>query len=72
MSEWQPMETAPKDRFHRVLITDGQQVREAYYFKPDARPGRWHISGTAAVFPYEPTHWQPMPAPPGVTGQEEG
>ena len=69
MSEWQPIETAPKDGT-RVLASQSGHVFTA----------RW-APGFAAVYPggggpgwydeildrrAQPTHWMPLPAPPNV------
>ena len=70
MSEWQPIETAPKDGHTRVLLF---------------RPG-WKESTTVGWFnryyqdwrsvpdvPFngEVTHWMPLPAPPVCSVKEE-
>ena len=65
MSEWQPIETAPKD--HRTILGFGT---ERIY-----SPARPHVYSMMWLFgdwtdpheseaKYNPTHWMPLPAPP--------
>lgn len=61
MTDWQPIETAPKDGA-RILGTDGHSVEVIYnargtgWFNQSAEISMWR------VFP--PTHWMPLPEPP--------
>lgn len=63
---WQPIETAPRDGTE-ILIWPGPYgsviaaVRGKYFW--DVR----HL-GVAACKLLTPTHWQPLPAPPALTG----
>lgn len=70
---WQPIESAPKDGT-KVLVTndvEGALILIGYWVQPEDR-GRdfcqdedwWHI--THALAGVKPTHWQPLPAPPGA------
>ena len=66
MSDWQPIETAPRDG-GPLLCTDGENTHVCYpklfrsdhweYFRDDkVVPGHtWSIC---------PTHWLPLPSPP--------
>lgn len=73
MSDWQPIETCPKDG-RQVLATwaktwdDGAPHIEVCY-----RSGRrWHYAydGDAPSEDNPPTHWQPLPpAPPAVASR---
>lgn len=65
MSEWQPIETAPKDGTRIVLATSdtayaGRWAESQYI-------GMWWMSGDyVAAFSKmnPPTHWMPLPQPP--------
>ncbi len=66
MTEWQPIETAPKDGT-RVLLWR-RAIRDQP--TPIMADGFW--CETCWVWPYilsEPTHWQPLPAPPERAGK---
>ena len=71
MSDWQPIESAPKDQhvllFATVPPTDsldmgGPVILSGYW---DAMDDAW-CSTLATVFgPFvDPTHWMPLPPPP--------
>ena len=65
MSEWQPIETAPK--CEHVLVWDGEYVMDAWF-----HDDRWCIfrreftNGMVSFWLDEdPTHWMPLPDGPG-------
>lgn len=64
---WQPIETAPKDGTEVLTfgpLKDGSGFYyecQAYYHK-GAWP-RWPVEWMANCL--TPTHWQPLPSPPG-------
>ncbi len=67
-SEWQPIETAPKDG-RRVLVMWEYWSSEPFvaYFKH----GRWN--GEVALSECSddgPTHWMPLPSPPTPEGTQ--
>ena len=74
MSEWQPIETAPKDRMILGYIPDPPEwssiyghVRVILADEFDGRLVEWtHFAGddTTTVVP---THWMPLPEPPSAT-----
>lgn len=78
--EWQPIETAPKDRSPIVIAVptkdrDDFIVGEAY-FDPEHYDGEWWWAGTghgdyhggpiSEINHHMPTHWMPLPAPPAI------
>lgn len=66
MSNWRPIDTAPKDE--AVLVgSENGPVGEAYCYSEDgswwwANTGPHDFDACKQVFP---THWQPLPRPPG-------
>lgn len=70
MGEWQPIETAPTDGQH-VLIVAGdppKAVYEAYY---EEECQRWYQANTHHTDAHDgslwgATHWMPLPTPPQV------
>jgi Lar family restriction alleviation protein len=65
-SDWQPIETAPKDR--NLIVAEGSHVAEAYYdgesdmwFRAGKHPNDHDFVRSDRLFP---THWQLLPAPP--------
>jgi hypothetical protein len=63
--EWQPIETAPKDR--PILIWDGENMISAEW---GLRANEWtwqlvegEIQGDSALWT-APTHWMPLPDAP--------
>lgn len=75
MSEWQPIETAPKDGT-RIIMTNGAWVdfgwfSHSVWLGPRAAKGAWvgddPRDGRGALDGiHEPTHWMPLPAPPST------
>lgn len=64
MSDWQPIETAPKDWTH-VLLAFGSSVAEGYWLEG---ADLWLYANTSiddeSCIIDDPTHWMPLPAPP--------
>jgi hypothetical protein len=66
--EWQPIETAPKDR---EILLYGGDIHEGFWDELDFNEFSgtpimgWNF-GTADIDPtnFEPTHWMPLPRPP--------
>jgi hypothetical protein len=71
MSEWQPIETAPKDGTRILACVAGREgveiVAHATH-KHRGPPWREHYS-LGRVCWHQPSHWMPLPTPP-VTGKE--
>lgn len=77
-SEWQPIETAPKDTKNKVeyvLITDGhlpdlvvwhgeRPERTVNGNKCLAIPEGWFVCSGSRSRILNPTHWMPLPSPP--------
>jgi hypothetical protein len=66
MSEWQPIETAPKDGTAVLLFDrtnkdspDGSGIDFGFYYN-DAVRWLWACDGCEA----KPSHWMPLPEPP--------
>lgn len=61
MSEWQPIETAPRDGTDVLLYLDGRMPCVAGYF----RDGWYSFDAPEkALGFFAPTHWMPLPSPP--------
>jgi hypothetical protein len=68
MSEWQPIETAPKDGATILGFADGDMAVVKWY-QEDRIPegGYWSLTVCGAYAEsgeWWPTHWQPLPEPP--------
>ena len=73
MSEWQPIETAPKDGKAILLYSDKWPRCAAGFWTDDrfsARPKPLWVSDFERLYGLrwqrltQPTHWQPLPLPP--------
>lgn len=66
-TEWQPIETAPKDGTH-ILGFDGSYMTTVEWWEPSHKtePGSWNlVQGCIRGYSeWEPTHWMPLPEPP--------
>lgn len=62
VGEWQDISSAPKDTTH-ILLFDGYQIDIGSYreWKEYGQNYAWYDQ---QCIPIEPTHWQPLPAPP--------
>ncbi len=65
MSEWQPIETAPKDGTQILVFGHGR------FAVAEFRSGEWRDMGDIGWGGFYsevlPTHWMPLPAPPVST-----
>jgi hypothetical protein len=65
MSEWQPIETAPKDKVIDIWLKNGHRWSDCYY---DTICHEWRTSRPAgyliSVHERGVTHWMPLPEPP--------
>ena len=70
VSEWQPIETAPKELGKRILgLKDcGEGTLTSISIVFWLNDGEWHINDcaprTAEGFGYRVTHWMPLPSAP--------
>lgn len=81
MTDWQPIETAPKDG-RTLILSDGKSVFPGFWHDPDefdsamgaafeTEPGWYHVSEVEdwqkrESGPSTATHWMPLPEPPGA------
>ena len=76
-SEWQPIETAPKDGSSILVALKGGEVREAEWFvrwyNDPSKPG-WMPANMDEEYGHyvEPTHWMPLPKPPQTVDETGG
>lgn len=68
MSEWQPIETAPKDG-RRILVSEANYVDSigcAYWsYSKEWKEEGWYSSACCDdITMFFPTHWMPLPPPP--------
>jgi hypothetical protein len=62
MSEWQPIETAPKDGTDILVWMFGNSMAVVFY--DDNLDHPWHTMDGPAYHKEAPTHWMPVPEPP--------
>jgi len=67
MSEWQPIETAPKDG--TIIIVSAPAVGAARWsrFRDIEGYWEWFSGGTC-----DPDYWMPLPSPPDLNGDSNG
>lgn len=60
---WRPIESAPRDGTHIMVPGQfsGMEIDEAQWDEDTNPEGWWSVK---LDLPLEPTHWQPLPAPP--------
>lgn len=74
MSEWQPIETAPRDGAMVLLFVPDGETDDYDEVLGDYRPQaifvgywvsehHWRLAHYSA-FSFDPTHWMPLPRPP--------
>ena len=68
MSEWQPIETAPKDGTACLVTYDGIVVPARWRLSRISKNlFGWHLDNWSDLdieFAMNPTHWMPLPEPP--------
>lgn len=63
MSEWQPIETAPKDNIPILAYCKGDVCK--VWWQTDFLDGSQYWQNEADSEP-QPTHWMPLPEPPAA------
>lgn len=58
MSQWQPIETAPKDGQHILIAMPSGTIVSAVWYA-----GGWEVDHTGSDEQHA-THWMPLPEPP--------
>ncbi len=72
MSEWKPIESAPRDRCSRlVYVPINKCIYCVSWVEPydaidaEVNPAGWYVFGAGfSRLNSEPTHWMPLPEPP--------
>ncbi len=65
-AQWQPIETAPRDRTMILGINPQSSLGCVTVFYNSAL-SKWCSSWEAsAIIAHQPTHWMPLPAPPST------
>jgi hypothetical protein len=60
MTQWQPIETAPKDGTVVLACEIDYYPESVASANFESGSWWWHMEGSRAT----PTHWQPLPPPP--------
>jgi hypothetical protein len=62
---WQPIETAPKDGTHILAWRNNNPPTVVHWFDDPEAPGFYtSVNEIAPNYPFNPTHWMPLPEPP--------
>ncbi len=68
MTDWQPIETAPRDGTKIIAWRPAVGVADTMYYAEyeGLTGGAWHWAddGDAPHVERQPTHWMPLPPPP--------
>lgn len=64
MSEWQPIETAPKDETPVLLWANTRRDREYSHWIGAFDGENWRDEVEGHFL--QPTHWMPLPDPPAI------
>ena len=70
MSEWQSIETAPRDKWILAWWPESLEwgpeecIAPAYWREYKGESGRFQDVSDAFI--YQPTHWMPLPPPPSA------
>jgi hypothetical protein len=71
MTNWQPIETAPKDGTHILLLVENKAIEGWYGYSELSKVHKWkvvelpiHGCGCCSCENDNPTGWTPLPEPP--------
>jgi hypothetical protein len=65
-AQWQDIATAPKDGTEVMVVTPNyENAIPAKWFEKWTDGGAWVTPGYSQAHSVQPTHWQPLPPPPG-------
>ena len=68
MTQWQPIETAPKSEIQFIAFTALGRMFVAHYkfnHRRNGGKGEWQFVGPSPPSEgHKPTHWTPLPEPP--------
>lgn len=72
-SDWRPIESAPRDgtAILGIDMNDSKKPQTTVQWEPRWTGGRWYLvveGENAESGAWTPTHWQPLPKPPGSPG----
>ena len=67
-SDWQPIDTAPKDGTSVIAFVPGFGMGTFVLFWMD---GYWREPANMMGLKVKPTHWMPLPSPPKAEGPDE-
>ena len=68
MTDWQPIETAPRDEYRPILTYSNGVITTVKWHVDKVGGGHWVLSEPGVYgedFEWWPTHWMPLPEPPG-------
>jgi len=66
--EWQPIDSAPKDRTAIILGKKGEKSQQGRWYGDGPLGGFCSDNGGEGTFEGDniPTHWMPLPPPPAL------
>ncbi len=67
--KWQPIATAPKDT--DILGWDGHDMRVTVWMTRPGGAGWFEQTDRYEIYFWDPTHWMPLPEPPGAADADD-
>lgn len=65
MTDWQPIETAPKDGTFVLAAEESGYIHIVQWY---GKQGFWRTDCYSSI-EWQPIHWQPLPNPPNTEAQ---